>query len=161
MLDASVLINLLHAECLAVLDELPGYGFVVPEDVVAEIVDPRQREEVDRAVTEHRLRIVTISEPDDLAAYGELRRVLGRGEAACIVLAKRHGWLIACDEKGRFQREATTALGAGRVVNTAGLLVMAIRAGAMSVADADHAKDILERHRFKMPFASFSDLNLD
>lgn len=56
------------------------------------------------------------------------------------------------------QREAVQALGAGRIVNTAGLIVMAIRANLMTVEEADHAKAILERHRFRMPFGSFRDV---
>ena len=43
-------------------------------------------------------------------------------------------------------------------MNTAGLFVLAIRAGLMSVDDADRAKAILEQHRFRLPFGSFRDL---
>ena len=74
------------------------------------------------------------------------------------MLAARHGWLVASDEKGKFQREATARLGDGRIVNTAGLLVAAIRAGLISLEAADAAKAVLERHRFRLPFASFRDI---
>ena len=146
---------MIHAGRLALLGDLPGHDFIVPEDVVAEIVDPRQREQLDRAIAAGRLRVETITEHDDLIKYAELRRSVGRGEAACLVLAERRGWLVASDEGGRFRREATSNLGSGRLVNTAGLFVMAIRAGLMSIEDADEAKTVLERHRFRMPFDSF------
>ena len=155
VLDANVLINLIHAGRVALLGELPEYDFVVPEDVVAEIIEPSQREQLDRAIAAGSLGVQTITELDDLVGYAELRRSVGRGEAACLVLAERHGWLLASDEGGRFRREATTKLGAGRLVNTAGLFVLAIRAGLMSIEDADGAKAVLERHRFRMPFESF------
>ncbi len=158
VVDANVLINLLHVGRLALLAVLPGYECVVPEDVVAEITDPSQREQLDRAVAGGQLRVETITDSDDLVKYAELRRTLGRGEAACLVLAARHGWLVASDEKGRFQREASARLGDGRTVNTAGLFVAAIRAGSISVKDADQAKSILEQHRFRLPFKSFGDV---
>lgn len=130
----------------------------MPEDVAAEITDPIQRQQLDRAIADGYLRVETITEPDDLVEYAELRRTLGRGEAACLVLARRHGWLVASHEKGRFHREATTRLGTGRTVNTAGLFVAAIRAGIVSIEEADGAKAILERHRFLLPFTSFRDI---
>ncbi len=156
--DANILINLIHIERLTLLDAIPGYAFVVPQDVVAEAVVPAQRQHLDCAIAEERLRVEVITEAEDLVAYATYRTRLGRGESACLVLAKRHGWLIASDERGRFQREAVQALGAGRIVNTAGLIVMAIRANLMTVEEADHAKAILERHRFRMPFGSFRDV---
>lgn len=158
VVDANVVINLLHVGRLALLTALPGYECVVPEDVVAEIMGPSQREQLDRAVAGGQLRVETITDSDDLVEYAELRRTRGRGEAACLVLAARHGWLVASDEKGRFQREASARLGAGRIVNTAGLFVAAIRAGSISVKDADQAKSILEQRRFRLPFKSFGDI---
>ena len=156
--DASVLINFIHAGQLALLAALPGYEWVAPEDVVAEITDPVQREQLDRAIANQQLRVETVTDPEDLVQYAELRRTLGRGEAACIVLAARHGWLVASDEKGKFQREMTARLGSGRLVNTPGLFVTAIRAGLISVEVADAAKSILEQHRFRLPFHSFSEI---
>lgn len=158
VLDANVLINLAYAQRMALLRELPGYEFVVPEDVVAEIVDPPQRQQLDAAISDGYLRVETITEPEDLVRYAEYRRSLGRGESACLVLAKRHNWLIASDEKGRFRREATAAVGTGRIMNTPGLFVVAIHADIISVEDADQLKAELERHRFRMPFGSFRDL---
>lgn len=158
VVDANIIINLVHVHRLALLREIPNWTCVVPEDVVAEITDAAQRQELDQAIAAGDLSVEAITEPDDLFRYTELRRTLGRGEAACLVVARRHRWLVASDEKGRFQREALANLGVGRVVNTAGLFVAAIRAGAMSIEEADQAKAILERHRFRLPFNSFRDV---
>jgi predicted nucleic acid-binding protein len=155
--DANVLINFIHVGRLALLAALPGYEWVVPEDVVAEITDPIQRERLNQAIGAGHLRIETLTEPDDLAQYADLRRTLGRGEAACIVLAARKGWLVASDEKGKFQREALARVGP-TLVNTAGLFVAAIRAGLISVEEADAAKATLEQRRFRLSFASFRDI---
>jgi hypothetical protein len=35
---------------------------------------------------------------------------------------------------------------------------MAIRIGVISVEEADHTKEILQRHRFRLPFKSFREL---
>jgi len=157
-LDTCVAINFIHVGRLALLRTLPGYLFVLPEEVLAEVTETAQREQLSRAVTEGWLRVERITEPSDLADYADCRRVLGKGEAACLVLARRHNWLVACDEKGRFQREAVARLGPGRVVNTAGLFVAAIRAGLITVEDADSAKAVLEQHRFRLKFSSFGDV---
>lgn len=158
VVDANIVINLLHAGRLTLLKQLTGYRFVVPEDVVAEIALPNQRQELDSAIAAGWMHVVTISDVDDLTRYVELRQILGKGEAACLVLAQRHAWLIASDERGRFRREVTTRVGLDRLVNTAGLFVLGIRAGLLSIEDADAAKATLERHRFRMTFASFRDI---
>ena len=158
VVDANIIINLIHADRLTLLGKIPGYDFIVPEDVMDEIVDPAQRAQLDRAVEDGRIRVTTITEPDDLNRYAEFRRALGRGEAACLVIATRNGWTIASDEKGRFQREAMAAVGAGHIMNTTGLFVLAIRAALISIDEADQAKAILEQHRFRLPFDSFRDV---
>jgi hypothetical protein len=40
----------------------------------------------------------------------------------------------------------------------AGLFVAAIRAGLITVEDADSAKAVLEQHRFRLKFSSFRDI---
>lgn len=156
--DANVLINLIHVGRLQLLSALPPYRFVVPEDVMAEITDPVQRQALDAAVAAGQLQREAITAPAELADYAELRGGLGKGETACLALAASRGWLVASDEKRRFRREALARLGSGRIVTTAGLFVLAIRAGAMSVEEADAAKAILERHRFRLPFRSFGEV---
>jgi predicted nucleic acid-binding protein len=104
------------------------------------------------------LRKQSITDPGELAAYAELRRMMGSGEAACLAMAEARGWLVASDERRRFRREVIARLGEGRLVTTAGLFVIAIRAGVTSVEEADQIKEILQRHRFRMAFRSFREL---
>jgi predicted nucleic acid-binding protein len=156
--DANIIINLIHAGRLGLLGALPPYQFVVPEDVVSEIADHAQREALEVAITEGHLHRETITAPAELTRYAELRQVVGKGEAACLALAESHGWLVASDEKRRFRREVLARLGSGRLVTTPGLFVLAIRAGAISVQEADEAKAVLEQHRFRMTFGSFREV---
>lgn len=156
--DANIIINLIHAGRLALAGALAFYEFVVPEDVISEIADPAQREALEASITAGHFRRETIAAPPELTRYVELRQIVGKGEAACLALAESRGWLIASDEKRRFRREVLARLGSGRLVTTAGLFLLAIRAGAMSVEEADEAKATLERHRFRMPFGSFREV---
>ena len=156
--DANVLINLMHVERLALLGVLPSYVFVAPEPVVAEITDPAHVQQLQEALQRHDLRQEAITALPELTVYAELRRIMGQGEAACVAMAEVRGWMVASDERRRLRREVVARLGEGRLVTTAGLLVLAIRAGLLSVEEADHAKAVLEQHRFRMTFASFRTL---
>jgi predicted nucleic acid-binding protein len=156
--DTSVLINLMHVKRLDLCRQLPGFEFVVPEHVHAEITRPEQRDELDRAVSEGTFRIVSIVEPGDIASFAELTVHLGRGEAACLVLATANGWSIASDEKGRFHREAVSRLGEDRILGTVEFYLTALRTGQLTVAQADAEKAVLEANRFRMPFSSFREV---
>jgi predicted nucleic acid-binding protein len=149
---------LIHAGHLTLLGALPGYEFIVPEDVMSEVSDSVQRDVLEAAMNAGHVRRETITSPAELTRYAQLRQVVGKGEAACLALAESRGWLIASDEKRRFRREVLAGLGGGKLVTTPGLFVLAIRSGALSVDEADAAKAILERHRFRMAFKSFRDV---
>jgi len=158
VVDANVLINLIQVHHLDLLGGLPGWRFLVPPEVEAEIRDPNQskglREGIEKGVIE-RISLQTMTE---LAIYGDLVRFLGKGEAACLALAQPRGWCVASDERRAFLRQAEERLGQGRVLTTPGILVLAIREGLLSVEEADHLKDRLERCRFRMRFRSFRDI---
>ena len=156
--DANIVINLIHAGRLALFGAFPEFAFVVPEDVMSEISDPLQRQALEAAINVGHVRRESITSPAELTRYAQLRQVVGKGEAACLALAESRGWLIASDEKRRFRREVLDGIGGGRLVTTPGLFVLAIRSGALSVEEADEAKAILERHRFRMAFKSFRDV---
>jgi O-acetyl-ADP-ribose deacetylase (regulator of RNase III) len=88
VMDTSVLINLLHVDGLPLLVELPGFGFVIPGEVLAEIQRPGQRERLQQALAEESLRLEPLSTTEELSVYAELRERLGQGEAACLAKAE-------------------------------------------------------------------------
>lgn len=155
--DANILINLIHVSRLGFCADLPGLSFMVPDHVSREIRRPEQRARLDNALDSGVLQLCSISQPEDLSLFADLIVRLGRGEAACLVLAKRHGWTIASDEKGRFRREALKRVGKLRLIGTPDLFVRAIQAGLVTVEEADSDKAILEGKRFKMAFESFRE----
>ena len=156
--DACVLINLLHVNRLDLLGRLPAIEFVVPDHVLDEIAVSEQRIVVERSLSAGVLRLFSITAAEDIAAFAELTRHLGRGESACLVIAEANGWSIASDEKGRFRREALARIGKARLLGTVELYTVAVRVGLLSVEQANTDKAILEQRRFRMPFGSFSEI---
>jgi predicted nucleic acid-binding protein len=158
--DANVLINLVLVSRLALLSKLPNHEFIVPEHVREEISIPEQRAAVDTAISNGWLKLEVISDLGVITAFTELIASLGRGEAACIAIAAKEGWYVASDEKKRFLREAEVRLGVDRVITTVDVLVLAIRAGLITVEEADADKLTLESKRFKPKpsFTSFREL---
>jgi predicted nucleic acid-binding protein len=156
--DTNILINLLHIGRLDLLAQLPPYSFVVPEEVVKEVRDPQQAQALRTAMSSGLLSEVQLADPAELKVYADLIQILGSGEAACLSLAQCRHWLIASDEKKKFRRETLARLGAGRLLNTPGILSLAISGGIITVEDADRAKAVLEQHRFIMSFTSFRDV---
>lgn len=155
--DANVLINLMHVARLHLCAELPDYKFVVPDHVNEEISDATQRSMLDEALARGVFRMESITDPNDIGLFADLRTHLGKGEAACLVLAIRHGWILASDEKKRFRREAKSRIGANRIIGTAELFALAIRARLITVEEADADKAMLEERSFRMPFQSFRE----
>jgi len=156
--DTSVIINLCHTGHLLLLRKATTFEFLIPDEVIAEVTDPEQQRALGEALAAGALRTHSISSPEELATFAELTQILGAGEAACLAVAENRDWLVACDEKRLFLREARRRLGDDRIINTAGLYVLWIRAGIVSVAEADFAKGILESHRFRLAFDSFRDV---
>lgn len=158
-MDASVVINLIHADFIALLSELPPYRFVIPDHVAAEVTDAEQNEKLTAAIAAGHTQVVAVTGTDALSAFSELTQVMGRGEAGSLALAQSMKAYIACDEKkGPFRREALKRLGAERILNTQSIILHAVKLRRMSVERADQAKATLEANRYKMDFKSFADL---
>ena len=156
--DTNILINLIHVGLLDLLAKLLPYAFVVPEEVVREVSDPQQSQALQEALSTGVLQVVQLTDPAELTIFAHLVTILGTGEAACLSLAECRTWLIASDEKKRFRREALARLGNARMLNTPGILILGIKAGLLTIEEADNAKTILEHHRFTMNFTSFQDV---
>jgi len=155
--DAGVLINLIHVNALHLLERLARFEFVVVEHVVQEIIRPDQAAALAHAMQQGWIRRESLDRPDGLEAFADLLRVVDRGEAASLAWAASENAAIACDDR-RACREATARLGAGNILTTPGLLLVAIREDLLTVDEADAMKTTLETRRFTMPFRSFREL---
>lgn len=155
--DANVLINFMHIGQVGLLGELSGYRFKLPAEVLNELTDGAQRTEIASAIAAGQLDLLVIDALDTLTLFGDLRQLMGRGEAACLAVAATTDCHLASDEKRRFRRSAVELIGEARILRTEDLLVLAIRCGKRTVMQADEYKLILAANRYAMPFASFAD----
>jgi predicted nucleic acid-binding protein len=119
---------------------------------------PEHRAFLETALGQGALSKESISSPEELQIYSDLLHILGSGESACLALAAKRNWRVACDEKRLSLREARNRLGDGRILNTPGLYVLWIRQGLLTLDEADAAKQILEANRFQLSFKSFRDV---
>jgi predicted nucleic acid-binding protein len=145
--DANGLINLMCGGGLDLGARLPGFELVVPNHVREEITNPDQRTALDSAVVRRICRVAPITEEEDIVLFADLTAYLGRGDAACLVLAQRNGWTVLSDEKGRFRREVASRLGNDRIVGTADLFRPRDGAGLLTIEDGDASKSSLEKQR--------------
>jgi predicted nucleic acid-binding protein len=148
--DTSFLVNFLTLDRMYILRGLQAYIFYAPNHVVAEVEYAEQRERLSAALTEGTVTELEITDPAEIALYDELRRFLGDGEAACLAVAATRRWVIATDEKRRLRREIFERLGEEYLLNTPGAIVAALRAGLLTVPEAEVIRGELARHRFVM-----------
>lgn len=155
--DANVLINFIHIGQLDHLARLPGLAAVVPAEVVAEIRDPTQARVLRSALEARTLLEAKVSGTQELNAYAELTRQLGKGESACLTVASVRGWCLASDEKGPFRRITSDKLGQARLFTTPDLILQLIGANVTTISEADQWKARLAERRFRMKFESFAE----
>lgn len=67
--DTSILINLIHTGHLAFLGQLPALRFVVPDEVIGEILEPDQSAVVEQALASSYLHKESITGTDELTLY--------------------------------------------------------------------------------------------
>lgn len=83
VVDASVLINLIHGDWVPLLGALRRFAFVVRERAVEEAADPGQTALLPEGLDQGLLRRESTTEPTELTAYAKLRKVIGKGDVAC------------------------------------------------------------------------------
>jgi rRNA-processing protein FCF1 len=64
--DANALINLMHIDQRSLLKRLPGYRFVVPDHVIAEIERESQANALRQTIEDGILEPATITGPDEV-----------------------------------------------------------------------------------------------
>ena len=158
--DTNILINFTKINRMDILQKLHLYAFYIPEEVYEEITYPAQRLVLDQVLGERWLRKTEIADRNELRSYTRYTQKMGDGEAACLAIATRRRWIMACDEEKNklISREIQHELGKGYLLNTPGILLKTIREGILTVSQADAIKDTLAQNRFVMSFASFQDL---
>jgi predicted nucleic acid-binding protein len=158
VVDASFLINFLAVDRTDILGKLTRLRFHMVNHVTAEVRHHDQRARLRAAMGDGVITEIEITDPAELRLYDEFRRFLGDGESASLAVAVSRRWVIAADEKGRFQRELFARLGEDYLLNTLGALLTAIRTGVITVAEAEALRTQLRKHRFEMDPTPFDEL---
>ncbi len=161
VLDACVIINLIHIDALQMLGSFPDYKFIMPPEAYQEVTRPEQKSVLDKALNENIITQEKITALPELEQYADLRADgrIGKGEAACLALAINRGCYLATDDNQSAVRKYVKPIReSGRLIETPVLIINAIKKGFISVEEADHAKMILEQHNYKMKFESFKDM---
>lgn len=160
--DTSTLVNFLRVGRVDLLAGLASYRFVVTDHVRAEVTSyyPTQLSNFEFALLASHIVEMMLDAPADLTVFAELKALrLGDGECASIAVALNRGLPLAIDDI-RARKKAVARDPNLRVLDTIGLMVEAIQAGLVTVAEADAIKADWEiNHRFiKKHFSSFAEL---
>ena len=156
--DSSFLINFLVLDRTDLLGRLTKFHFHIVNHVRAEIRYDDQCARLQAAVESGIVTEMEITEPSEILLYDELRQFLGDGESASLAVAVSRRWVIAADEKGRFRRELFGRLGENYLLDTAGALVTAIKAGVITLGQAEALRAQLRENRFEMDPRPFDEL---
>ncbi len=159
VMDTSVLVNFLAINGCALLASHPTFRFVITGHVAAEVTYPNHTACLATAIGCNHLTELPPGDHAELVTFGHLTTTLGVGESAAIAAAVHRRFRVALEDRAA-RRRAESLVGRNFVLTTQQLMVGLIRAGLISVADADAIKlDWQTNHRFAMPgFQSFADL---
>jgi predicted nucleic acid-binding protein len=161
VVDTNVLIHLGQVGRLEMLAGLSNMDFVVPEAVIAELLKPESRDLVEQALRQGWVQRVRLTGPDEWERFESILKsgAIGSGEAECLALAELRNWRLASDDYGRsFRRQAAALVEAGHVTDTLGLVTLAIRAGLLTVAEADEFLSTWSAQEFRVEIRSFAVL---
>jgi predicted nucleic acid-binding protein len=163
IIDTSTLINFLRIGRVDLLSGLMSYRFIVTDHVRAEVTThyPAQLANLESTLQAGHLSEVSLTDPAELAVFAAMQslRVLGDGECSAIAAASAGKVPLAIDDIPA-RKKAAAHDPRIRLLDTVGLMVEAIQAGLLTVAEADAIKaDWAKNHRFaKKHFSSFAEL---
>jgi predicted nucleic acid-binding protein len=134
-MDADVLINLMRINKLDILPRLVGCEFYVPQDVWGEVHRKTQRDRLKKAINKEWLREIVVDDFAEMGLYAEFKTRFGKGESACLAVARNRGWVVVSDDKAvkRFV-EATPSV-AWSIVGTEGILRWGVEGGVLQESE--------------------------
>ena len=155
--DTSLLLNFLRIDRADILGALTGFRFHVLNHVVNEVTKEPHVSRLQTALAQNYVTQFVLTDLEAIADYAALRAKLGDGEAATIASAGYLQWVVGLDEKGRARREAAARVGTHNLLNTPGILVLAVRTGLLTLDIAEQIRLDLARYRYQIK-SSIADL---
>ena len=80
------------------------FEFVVPDEVVAVILNEDHAAALQAAIDAQYLVRVSFQDTEELTAFAALASFLGKGESACLALAQQRGWWVQASPAGTRHR---------------------------------------------------------
>lgn len=159
LFDTCVLSNFALSGSLPLLKSLYSQSAFITDLVVLENLRGIQKghaslNAVRQAVDEGWLHEVSCSTSEEKRLFETLSLSLGAGEASCIAIAARRGYVFACDDRAA-RREATLC---GVVLTgTIGILVKAVKVGAVDLKEANALLKKMVRSGFYAPVGRITE----
>lgn len=159
--DTSVLVNFLRIDRMDLLGALP-YALLATNHVGAEITDsyPDQLKRYEAALANGIIVEVSLTSDEELELFAKLSSSgrLGMGECSAIACAICRGHTLAIDDRPAITQARRTSR-ALPIVRTECLVTEMIRAGLLTIIEADKIKDDWStNHRFTLTISSFEEL---
>lgn len=133
---------------------------LVAEDVRDEVTRPDQRKVLEAAISARLLDVETISDRVEVALFAELARIgrFGPGERAVMAVALTRGMAAGLQERVA-AAEMRRRDKAARIINTEDIVLRAIKAGSITVPDADGLLvEWRTHHRFASRIKTFEGM---
>ncbi|MFQ6059275.1 MAG: DUF3368 domain-containing protein [Anaerolineae bacterium] len=162
VVNNTVLSNFAGVGRLDMLREVLG-SFCVPTQVYSEVLTgiavgyaflTLVRDQVLDTSAERWIFVIELK-ANELALYNRLLATLGKGEAACLAIAKSRGWgLLTDDKKARKIAEQESV----RLSGTLGVLRLGVKRGCFSLSEADEVLKAMIEKGYRSPFRSIGQL---
>lgn len=159
VLDTSVLLNFIRIDRTNLLQPL-AVPLLVAEDVRDEVTRPDQRNVLEAAISAGLLHVESISDRVEVALFADLARIgrFGPGERAVMAVALTRGMAAGLQER-LAAAEMRRRDKAARVITTEDIVLRAIKAGGITVSDADSLLvEWRTNHRFASRIKTFEGL---
>lgn len=101
------------------------------------------------------LIIEGLKDLEDYRLYAEFLRKINPGEASCVVIAHREGWIFVSDD--REARKVAESLGL-KTSGTLGILKVAIDKKIISVKEGDFLLDLMIKRGYRSPIRRMDEL---
>ena len=161
--DTSVLLNFLKIGRMDLIGSHPR-RFLATDHVENEISDHAQRAAFLAAVAAGNLDTCTVTDAREVELFLRLGPGvrLGAGECSTLAVAVNRGYAVAIDDNRALSRafgEAGLESARIEIIRTPDVMIALIRAGVLTVEEADAIKDEWARqHRFRINAATFGVL---
>ena len=101
------------------------------------------------------IRLTGMADDEEFAAFRELSRRLGKGEASCLSIAARRKWLFLTDDLAA--RKQAAAMGVP-VSGTLGCLLMAVEKGLCALEQANRRLREMTNRGYRSPVRDLTEL---